>query len=331
VLALPSWLFAAAAESRVALYRSGVFSRHRVPAPVISIGNLTVGGTGKTPLVEWVVREIRALGKRPVVLSRGYGAPLSETPDELAALAENLPDFLCVRDSDRVRGALVAIEKHHADALVLDDGFQHLRLARDVDLVTVDATRPFGGNHCLPRGALREPVRALGRAHGVVLTRSDQVDEGERHRALRRIRRTAPRAEVATSIHAPVALEPVGDGPERKLPWLDGRKVFAASGIGNPAAFEDTLTALGAEIAGRVRYADHQRYDEAHLADLSRRAAAAGAEVIVTTQKDAVKWGDRPADSLPVVALHVGIAFTSGEDGILGLLRSALRPASATS
>jgi len=331
VLALPSWLFAAAAETRVALYRAGVFSRHRVPAPVISVGNLTVGGTGKTPLVEWLVREIRALGKRPVVLSRGYGATETETPDELAALAENLPDFLSVRDADRVRGALLAIEKHHADTLILDDGFQHLRLARDVDLVTVDATSPFGGNHCLPRGALREPIRALGRAHGVILTRSDQVEDADRQRVLRRIRRAAPRAAVAASVHAPLALRPVGEGPGRELPWLTGRTVFAVSGIGNPAAFEETLASLGAEITGRARFADHQRYDGKRLADLAAMASASGAEAIVTTQKDAVKWQDRPADSFPALALLVGIAFTSGEEEIRTLLRSALRPASATS
>ena len=331
VLTPPSWLFAAAAELRVALYRSGVFSRHRVPAPVISVGNLTVGGTGKTPLVEWVVREVRSLGKRPAVLSRGYGARADEIPDELAALAENLPEFLFVRDPDRVRGALTAIENHHADTLVLDDGFQHVRLARDVDLVTVDATGPFGGNHCLPAGALREPVRALRRAHGVVLTRSDQVDEAERAEVLRRIRQAAPRAAVATTTHAPVDLRPVGTGALRPLAWLDGRRVYAVSGIGNPGAFEETLASLGADLVGTARHSDHQRYDAALLDGISSRAVAAGAEAVVTTQKDAVKWGGRPESPVPAFALHVGIDFASGEEEIRSLLRDALRPASGTS
>ncbi|MEN8151857.1 MAG: tetraacyldisaccharide 4'-kinase, partial [Planctomycetota bacterium] len=254
-----------------------------------------------------------------------------ETPDELAALAENLPDLLFVRDPDRVRGALTAIETHLADALVLDDGFQHVRLARDVDLVTVDATSPFGGNHCLPGGALREPVRALRRAHGVILTRSDQVDEAVRAETLLRIRRAAPRAAVATTTHAPADLRPVGGGVARSLSWLDGRKVYAVSGIGNPGAFEETLRSLGAELAGTARHADHQRYDRSLLGDISSRAEAAGAEAVVTTQKDAVKWVDRPESSMPALALHVGIGFTSGEAEIRSLLRDALRPASGTS
>ena len=129
-----SLLFAAVAEARILLYRLGVFTRHRVPCPVVSVGNLTVGGTGKTPLVEWVLKEIRLLGLNPVVLTRGYGARADEVPDELKVLAANLPGLHAVRDPDRVRGALKAIEMLCADALVLDDGFQHLRLSRALDI-----------------------------------------------------------------------------------------------------------------------------------------------------------------------------------------------------
>jgi tetraacyldisaccharide 4'-kinase len=326
LLAPTSWLFAAAAEARVVLYRSGVFTRHRVPVPVISVGNLTVGGTGKTPLVEWVVSEARLFGRRPAVLSRGYGAKEDETPDELEILSENLLDFLAVRDADRVRGALTAIEDHRADCLVLDDGFQHVRLSRDVDLVTVDATSPFGGNHCLPRGMLREPVRALRRAHGVVLTRTDQVEEGARDAAIRRIRRTAPGAAIALTVHAPKRLVSVGGEAERPPDWLRDRPVYAASGIGNPGAFERTLEALGARVVGRARFPDHQPYDAARLADIASRSRDAGADLIVTTQKDAVKWKDLPEGFPDAVALHVGIEFTSGEESIRALLRAVLGP-----
>jgi tetraacyldisaccharide 4'-kinase len=329
ILAPPSWLFAAAAETRIALYRSGVFTRHSVPCPVISVGNLTVGGTGKTPFVEWIVREVRLLGRRPAVLSRGYGADGDEIPDELAALAANLPDFLCVRDADRVRGAATAIERFLADAAVLDDGFQHLRLSRDLDLVTVDATAPFGGGHCLPRGTLREPIRGLRRAQGVLLTRSDQVEDRERESVLRRIRRAAPRAAIATAVHEPISLVPVGGGEPVPLDWLEGRKVYAVSGIGNPAAFEKTLRRLGAELAGVARFPDHQRYPAERLAGIGRAAAACGAEAVVTTQKDAVKWTPITGDSPPARALHVGISFTSGEDAIRDLIRAALRPPTA--
>lgn len=328
LLAPPSWLFAAAAETRAALYRAGVFTRHRVPRPVISVGNLTVGGTGKTPLVEWVVREAGLLGLRPVVLTRGYGAAGDEVPDEIAVLTENLPELHVVRDADRVRGALTAIERHCATALVLDDGYQHHRLGRQLDLVTVDALRPFGGGHCLPRGMLREPVRALRRAQGVVVTRSDQVTPAELERILRRTRRAAPRAVLARAVHAPVAVRPVGGGTERPVSFLDGRSVLAVSGIGNPAAFEATLAGIGARVAGRLRFPDHHRYSPEDLARIGREAEAAGADAVVTTQKDAVKWPES-SNGPPAFVLVVSLTLTQGEEEIRGLLRDALRGASA--
>jgi tetraacyldisaccharide 4'-kinase len=329
LLAPPSWLFAAAAETRHALYRVGVFTRHRVPCPVVRVGNLTVGGTGKTPLVEWVVSEIRLLGLNPVVLSRGYGAAENEVPDELATLSQNLPDVHSVRDADRVRGALLAIEKHCAEVVVLDDGFQHHRLARQLDLVTVDATAPFGGGHCLPRGTLREPVRALRRAGGVVVTRSDQVSPERLESAARRIRRAAPRAELATAVHRPAFLRPLTGGEDLAPGWLEGRPVLAAAGIGNPAAFERTLDALGARVVSTARFPDHHAYRDEDLGDIARAAEQAGAEAVVTTQKDAVKWPAAADGCPPAYSLGIRLKVTSGADGLRNLLRSALRVGSA--
>jgi tetraacyldisaccharide 4'-kinase len=322
-------MFAAAAETRHALYRMGVFTRHRVPCPVVSVGNLTVGGTGKTPLVEWVVREIRLLGRNPVVLSRGYGARRNEVPDELAALSENLPDIHSVRDPDRVRGALLAIEKHCAEVVVLDDGFQHHSLARELDIVTVDATAPFGGGHCLPRGTLREPIRALRRAGAVVVTRADQVPPTGLERVVRRVRRAAPHAVVSTAEHRPAFLRPVGGGDDLDPGWLDGRAVLAVAGIGNPAAFEATVEALGARVVGRARFPDHHSYLEEHLAEIGRAAESAGAEAVVTTQKDAVKWPRAPDRGPPAYLLGVRLAVTSGAEELREVLRSALRVGSA--
>jgi tetraacyldisaccharide 4'-kinase len=268
--------------------------------------------------------ELRVRGWRPVVLSRGYGAREDEVPDELALLAESLPGFRAVRDPDRVRGALTAIEVHCADALVLDDGFQHHRLARQLDLVAVDATAPFGGGHCLPRGTLREPVRALRRADVVVVTRSDQVPREFLDRVLRRVRRAAPRAAVATAVHRPEVLQDVPGSAERPLAWLRGHRVFAVSGIGNPAAFERTLADLGAVVVGGERYTDHHHYGPGDLAGISRRAAAAAAEAVVTTHKDAVKWKTWPSPGPPALCLTVRIAFTSGEEEVRARLRHAL-------
>jgi len=325
LLSPPSWLFAAAVETRYALYRAGVLTRHRVPCPVLSVGNLTVGGTGKTPLVEWVVREVRLLGRNPAVLTRGYGAREDEVPDGLAALLQNLPNLRCVRDADRVRGALTAIETHFADTVVLDDGFQHHRLDRQLDLVTVDATDPFGGGHCLPRGLLREPVRALRRSRGVVLTRTDQVSRRDLVAIRKRVRRAAPRTVVGETVHEPRSLRSVGNACRREPAWLSGRSVYLACGIGNPKAFESTVARLGGRVVGRARFRDHHRYGEADLRMIGETAARAGADAVVTTQKDAVKWNGFPADGPPAFALDVGIRFIEGEEEVGGLLRDALR------
>jgi tetraacyldisaccharide 4'-kinase len=325
LLTPPSFVYAAAAEVRSALYRSGVFTRHRVPCPVVSVGNLTAGGTGKTPLVEWIVRELRLLGRTPAVLARGYGAEADEVPDEEAALAENLEDLAYVRDPDRVRGAVTAIERHYADTIVLDDGFQHLRLRRQLDIVSVDATCPFGGGYCLPRGTLREPVRGLRRADAIVLTRADQVPRSVAEAILRRLHRAGGAAALATAVHAPHTLRPVGGGPDVPPARLDGEKVYAVSGIGNPAAFEATLAGLGAVLKGRARFTDHHRYAAADLEEIAGAAEASGARWIVTTQKDAVKWGGGPASGPPAHALVIRMRFLSGEEEVRDRLRGALR------
>jgi tetraacyldisaccharide 4'-kinase len=296
---------------------------------VLSVGNLTVGGTGKTPLVEWLLGEIRLLGLNPAVLTRGYGARDGEEPDELRMMAKNFPGLHAVRDPDRVRGALEAIERHCAEALVLDDGFQHLRLARQLDMVAVDATAPFGGGHCLPRGTLREPPRGLRRAQVVVVTRSDQVPPEWLDRVSRRVRRLAPRATVAFAVHRPCDLEDIATGALRPASWLTGRGVVAVSGIGNPAAFERTLAGLGARVLFAERFPDHHHHDPATLGEIGRKASAAGAEAIVTTGKDAVKWpvcpvGKGETAGLDALKLGVRIEFTEGVEEVRRRIREAL-------
>ncbi len=317
-------MFGTAAEVRHSLYRSGVFTVHRVPCPVVSVGNLTVGGTGKTPLVEWIVREARMLGKQAVVLSRGYGASANGVPDELAALCASLDPLAFVSDPDRVRGALEAIERHRADVIVLDDGFQHHRLARDLDVVAVDATLPFGDGYCLPRGMLREPIRALRRAGVVVMTRADQVAPEALERLARRLHRAAPKAVLATATHSPHAVRSLATGEVSPPSLLAGTRVFAASGIGNPRAFEGTLGTLGAKLVGAVRFIDHHDYQAEEIEDLRSAAAAAGAEFLVTTQKDAVKWPATTGPGPRLVALEVRIVFRTGVDAVRECLRNAL-------
>jgi tetraacyldisaccharide 4'-kinase len=263
------------------------------------------------------------------VVSRGYRTPEGEVPDELAALARDLPDLRWVRDPDRVRGALTAIEKHLADAVVLDDAFQHHRIRRQLDLLAVDATNPFGGGHCLPRGLLREPVREVRRAGAVVVTRSDQVPAATVEALLRRLRRLAPRAALATAVHAPARLTELRSGEERPTDWLRDRAVLPVSGLGNPAAFERTLADLGARLAGALRFPDHHEYPESDLARVRTLAGENGVEAVVTTAKDAVKWGDWPDAGPPALVLEVRVRFASGEEEVRDRLRVALRGSSA--
>ena len=233
--------------ARNAAYDAGLFAAHAAPVPVVSVGNLSLGGTGKTPLVAWVAGRLLRAGHSPAIVSRGYGAARGTVSDEAAELALLLPGVPHVADADRVAGARTAA-RAGAGVVVLDDGFQHRRLHRDLDLVAIDATDPFGCGHVFPRGLLRERLAGLSRAHAAILTRATAVPP-ERRDAIRARLAEACAGRVpgvwAEASHAPVALRD-GEGNREDLGWLAGRDVVGFAGIGNPAAFRDTLHALGA-------------------------------------------------------------------------------------
>jgi tetraacyldisaccharide 4'-kinase len=330
-LSLLSLLFRLVVAARNAAYDAGLRRARRVEAPVISVGNLAAGGTGKTPFVEHLARALLARGRKVAVLSRGYRAAGRGAPsDEAALLAENLPAVAHVQDRDRVRGAREAIEVHGADCLLLDDGFQHRRLARDLDLVLIDALDPWG-HGLLPRGLLREPASALARADGAVITRADLVPRGrleEIAAGLRRARANLPIVEAAEEAQA---LVPLAAGPGGEPPgWLDGRAVFAFAGIGHPDAFYARLERLGARVCGRESFPDHYAYRAVDLARLRAAAREARAEALVCTQKDAVKLAPLAgaergaAGALPVLVLKIRTAILAGEIALEQLLERAL-------
>jgi tetraacyldisaccharide 4'-kinase len=305
-----------------ACYRLGVAARglafdrgwkavHRAGVPVVSVGNLTLGGTGKTPMVEWVARWFRARGARVAILSRGYGGS-GGLNDEGLVLTENLPDVPLYQDPDRVDLARRAVEESQSQVLVLDDGFQHRRLARDFDIVLLDALDPFGGGRLFPRGLLREPIGSLRRAGVVVLSRADLIDG----RAADQIRRTAEgRAGIALrwaeARHAARDLIDAG-GESRPLPGLDGARVAAFCGIGNPEGFRRTLQGLGVSLAGFRAFPDHHPYSAADVADLARWSAGVGADLGLTTQKDLVKIRAATLGPVPLHALRIGLEVTAG-------------------
>lgn len=304
-------------------YRTGLRRPHPLAVPVVSVGNLAVGGTGKTPFVAWLARRLQGAGHHPGILSRGYGpdaadSTLSDEGAVLDALLEgSVPQ---VEDPHRRRGGQRLLEAHpDVDVVLLDDGFQHRRIARDLDLVLLDATNPFGYGHLLPRGRLREPPRALGRAGIVVLSRAERVDAAERESLRRAIGRhtEAPLVIIATR---PIGVE-VG-GRQEDPGFLKGRAVFVASGIGNPAAFVAMLDDLGVHRVGRRDLADHAEIEPEAWAALVADAKRAGAELVVITRKDAVK---RRALAPEVAILDIGLEVLEGEAAIDAALARALK------
>jgi tetraacyldisaccharide 4'-kinase len=297
-------------------YDHGWLRTGRVGVPVVSVGNLTAGGTGKTPCVEYVARYYRERGLRVAVLSRGYGAEGGPN-DEALVLEENLPDVPHLQGPDRLRWAHAAVEELESEVLVLDDGFQHRRLARDLDLVLLDATDPWGGGRLLPRGLLREPLSSLRRAGVVVLTRCDQATPGQLDAIRRRVRRLAPAAPVVETTHRPVALADC-EGGELALEVLRGRTVAAFCGIGNPGAFRRTLAGLGADVCDFRTYPDHHRYGRDDVEELRTWARALGpGALVVTTQKDLVKLRLARLAERPLVALRIRLGVGAGADELL--------------
>lgn len=304
-LALPYGLVASA---RNALYDRGLLAVGRIDVPIISVGNVTVGGTGKTPLVVWVCRRLAALGRRPAVVSRGYGARRGEASDEAAELSILLPGVDHVANRDRLAAVRTATGRQ-ADVIVLDDGFQHRRLHRDLDLVAIDASDPFGCGHLLPRGLLRESVAGLARADAIVLTRASSVDEARReaiHAAVERARGGRRPAAWLETEHRPTTIRTAG-GETLPLDSIRGRRVAAFCGIGNPAAFRRTLADAGAEIVGFRGFADHHRYRPAELDELGSWADRVGAGHLLTTLKDLVRIRLDRLGGVPLCAIEVAI------------------------
>jgi tetraacyldisaccharide 4'-kinase len=287
-----SLLYAAAMRTRNFFYDRNLLNVARLPRPTISVGNLTVGGTGKTPLVEYVARRFIRSGRRVVVLSRGYGAraEIGESNDEAAVLAANVPEAVQVQSKNRHSAGLRAMSKHAPDVFILDDGFQHRRLARDLDVLVVDCACPFGYGKLLPRGFLREPTRSASRADCIVLSKSDEVAPEEVDRIARALSTIAPRAKIFRAVYLPASLEPFDkSGPQISLDEARGRKVLAFCGIGAPRSFRASLEKIGCEVAKFLEFPDHHRYNRADAEKIQKEFASSGAEFVVTTQKDAVK------------------------------------------
>jgi tetraacyldisaccharide 4'-kinase len=323
ILRVAECFYAAAIGWRNGRYDRGAAAVHRVGAPVVSVGNLTLGGTGKTPLVEWLAARFHARGVRVAVVSRGYGANRGEENDEARELRWLLPDVPHVQNADRVAAARQAIQAFQAELIVLDDGFQHRRIARDLDIVLLDALEPFGFGHVFPRGTLREPVEGLRRADVVVLSRADLLSPNERADIWQIVRRHVPTALCAETIHAPRELI-VADGRRMPLETIRGQSVAAFCGIGNPAGFRHTLERCGCHIAGWREFPDHHRFtskDVDLLADWSR---GLGVSTILCTCKDLVKLQTEQIAGQWLWGVRIELEFKTGQELLESRLESLL-------
>jgi len=354
--------YSIAVRARNFLYSKEWLKVHRADAAVISVGNITVGGTGKTPLVIWLCKEIISDSRFQIsnpqcaILTRGYktrrascvmrrpGDSLQSAKnkhntqyairnteiDEPAILIESCPGVKVIVNPDRVAGAAEAVGKFGANTLIMDDGFQHRRLARDLDIVTIDATQPFGYGKMLPAGLLREPVASLKRVDAVVITRCDQIIETKLSQIEKELGTINPNMIIARSIHAPTFVKSA-DNKEISLEQLKDKKIFAFCGIGNPDAFLNTIKTIGSELVGSKVYNDHHHYTDDCLADIYEQAGGLKADLILTTQKD---WTKIISDfrfqisdfesSLPFAYIGIEIKFLAGEDKLRGLIEKTL-------
>ncbi len=308
------------------LYRCGLKSSHAVNIPVVSIGNLTTGGTGKTPFTSRLVKLLIDQGMIPGIASRGYRALKSEDPQNIPANDEKLVlDFMCPRTShrqnrDRVAAAQDLIDDQ-VDIILLDDGFQHLRLKRDIDLVLIDAVNPFGYNHLLPRGLLREPLNAIKRAHLIVITRTDQITQEQLAIIEQKIRRYT---EVPI-LH--VRFAPTGwqDHRGNTVPISESRQsAVAFCGIGNPAGFRQSLIKLGLELNDQnwFVFPDHHHYTQDNLNQLAEVAREHSNGRLVTTLKDLVKIRELIPKGITCQALLIEAVIDSGEDVLIETIQS---------
>ena len=343
--------FQVGVKARRFLYNWRILRDSTLGVQVIAIGNLTVGGTGKTPVVEKFARVLRDQGRNVAILSRGYRskpAPAHQwllnkvllrddtTPprvvsdgksllldsemagDEPYMLASNLKDVVVLVDKDRVKSGRYAIEKFGCDTLLLDDGFQYWKLrGRRQDIVLIDRQQPFGNERLLPRGTLREPPSHLARASTIFITKSD----GNTAELRRRIAQVNPAAGIIECIHHPLYLEDVFTGQRLGLEFLKGQKVASLSGIAQPESFEQSLVQLGAELVYSKRFADHHRFTQQEILNVINRSKKRQADAIITTQKDAVRFPKIDRRDLPIVFMRVEIKILSGADDFQDCVR----------
>ena len=323
-------LYGLAMKARAALYARGLLTQHALPCRVISVGNLTVGGTGKTPVVIALASALRSRGRQVGVVSRGYRRSSAdeivevsdgqvmlsnpgETGDEPWLIAQRCPGVPVAVGTDRPLAGKQLLDRYHIDTLIMDDGYQHLALRRGTNILVMDAGAPFGNGHLLPRGRLREPLSAMARATAVLVTRASQAVRLDELKAA--VRAVAPAVPIWVTDFAPGAVVQVGGSATMEPSVLKGERVLAVSGIGNPASFRKLLETAGATVAEHCVFPDHHAYSREDVQRIRQAAARAGAARVVTTEKDAVKlaqFDEVARQEVPIWAVRIDLTWLEG-------------------
>jgi tetraacyldisaccharide 4'-kinase len=351
-------LYGTALEGYLAAEGFGFRRRDRLPIPVISIGNLTVGGAGKTPLTVALCRRFQAAGLRPAILSRGHGGASQEARvvsepnghihlsardagDEPILLARLCPGVPVLVGKDRRLSSREALRRWPLDLFVLDDGFQFWQLARDLDIVLLDSLRPFDNGYPLPRGLLREPARHLARAGIAVVTRADRLDAAGRDQVVAQVKGYAPQMPIYFASHVAaglISLPACSGGCEKDIPGgdlgvgeavlplkaLEGIRVVAICAIAQPGSFFDTLaSSTGCRIVSKIAFDDHHSFDEASIGRVQRAVAESSASAVVMTEKDAVKWPRGSAQGVDAYALRIAVSIEGEDEFLADVVRHA--------
>lgn len=346
-----SYLYEFGVSCKLAMYNSGIMHKEKLPCCVISIGNITVGGTGKTPTAQKMAGIVKAMGYRVVILNRGYrshwGKEIGvvsngekifmtayEAGDEAYLMAKTLPGIPVIIGKNRAVTGRYAVEKMNAEVIIMDDGYQHWQLERDLDVVLVDTLNMFGNGCVLPRGTLREPLENLSRGNIFLLTKTDQSSKLSRIQLRNTIAKYNAGAPVVESIHHPKNFVEIADWYKgisnnyRDLEELRGKNVMVFSAIGNPSSFEQTLSSIGLNILEAVRYPDHHDYGMLEMQYINERASSLNAVAMVATAKDAVKiptefiYSDR---EIPLYILNMDICITEGMDKFREYIDNAIQ------
>jgi tetraacyldisaccharide 4'-kinase len=277
-----SFLFFLGVKARFFMYKFGLLRSVGLSAPVISIGNLTWGGTGKTPLVEAILIYMSSKGLKTALLTRGYGQ------DEDRLISSKLPDISVIKGKKRAYNAVNFQKKHNPDIFVIDDGFQHLKIKRDIDIVTINATQPFGNRLLIPAGILREPIGALRRAHIAMITKSDLVSEQSLSALKSRIKNISPDIDIFCSRHTPNFFY-TANGEKKPLEYIKDKNIICVSGLADNDAFIKAIRRLRARVCRNLSYIDHYSYSDHDLSELKNISQNCNLNIAVTTEKDWVK------------------------------------------